>query len=111
MERAVLSSVHWHQAATHHGAMSSCVLQIFRFCLLLDEDDSEDGAIRKLEVDIELRRCLHFDSIAMHGTYDPSSPPDQKEEDPRAKVRGLRRRYLNPSPVEIRTKCHVSSIF
>ena len=28
-----------------------------RFCLLLDEDASSD-AIRKLEVEIELRRCL-----------------------------------------------------
>eukprot|EP00438_Fugacium_kawagutii_P014946 Skav221307 [mRNA] locus=scaffold463:36608:41762:+ [translate_table: standard] len=72
------------------------------FCLLLDEDASEDGAIRKLEVDIELRRCLGASiltaciAIACYSSYasyawtllSRAAPPDQKEEEPRAKVRG-----------------------
>ena len=64
MEGAVLSSVisrfdprmtviSWVSALS---ALSIDVIDA-RFCLLLDEDASSD-AIRKLEVEIELRRCL-----------------------------------------------------
>ena len=73
VEAAVLSWVISHHLTMCHPRISwvSALSIDARFCLLLDEDASSD-AIRKLEVEIELRRCLSW-SFESQGLWISSS--------------------------------------